>query len=90
MLSYKKISETKASGITIYSLPNNKIWSKFKAFADNNLNVYQKLKFALGRLENIVGKGQNAGYQHFLLPHKVFKRLQFLRVTKSWDCVEMS
>ena len=29
--------------------------------------VTQKLKFNLGRAENIVGKGENAGYQHFLL-----------------------
>ena len=36
-------------------------------FADDNLNVSQKLKFALGRAENIVGKGENAGCQHFLL-----------------------
>ena len=51
------------------SLPNNKILdlSKLEAFADDNLNVYQKLKFALGRVENIVGKGENAGFQHFLL-----------------------
>ena len=53
----------------INSLPNDKflVLSKFKAFADNNLNVYQKLKFASGRLEIMVGKGENAGYQHFLL-----------------------
>ena len=25
------------------------------------------------RLENIVRKGENAGYQHFLLSHNVFK-----------------
>ena len=51
------------------SLPDDKILhlSKLKAFSDDNLNVYQKLKFALGRVENIVGKGENAGYQHFLL-----------------------
>ena len=51
------------------SLPNDKILdlSKLKAFSDDNLNVYQKLKFALGRVEDIVGKGENAGYQHFLL-----------------------
>ena len=44
------------------SLPNDKILdqSKLKAFADDNLNVYKKLKFALGRIENIVGKGENA------------------------------
>ena len=27
----------------------------------------KKLKYILGRVENIVGKGENAGYQHFLL-----------------------
>ena len=51
------------------SLPNDKIvdLSKLKAFADDKLNVTQKLKFPLGRVENFVGKGENAGYQHFLL-----------------------
>ena len=33
----------------------------------NGLNVTEELKFVLGRVENIVGKGENAGYQHFLL-----------------------
>ena len=36
------------------------------------LNVYQKLKFALGRVENIMGQGENAGFQHFLLFPKGF------------------
>ena len=29
------------------------------------------------RVENIVGKGENAGYQHFLLFRNVLKRLLF-------------
>ena len=43
------------------SLPNNKILdcSKFKAFADDKINVGQKLKTVYGRVENIVGKGEN-------------------------------
>ena len=51
------------------SLPNDKIlhWSKFKAFADDISNVAQMTKLGLDRLGNIVGKGENAGYQHFLL-----------------------
>ena len=59
------------------SLPNNKILALniFKAFADDKIIVTQKLKFVLGRVENIVGKGENAGYQHFLLSHYVFQRL---------------
>ena len=27
----------------------------------------EKWKFVLGSVENIMGKGENAGYQHFLL-----------------------
>ena len=38
-----------------------------KALADDKMNVTEKLKFGLGRVENIMGKGENAGYQHFLL-----------------------
>ena len=46
------------------SLPNNNVldWSKFKELADDKINVTERLKFNLGRVENIVGKGENAGY----------------------------
>ena len=36
-------------------------WSKLKAFADDKLKVTDGLKFVLGRVENIVGKGEKAG-----------------------------
>ena len=64
------------------SLPNNKILnlSKFKAFADDNIILTKKLKFVLGRVENIVGKGKNAGYQHFLLFPQCFQKLSFPEV----------
>ena len=42
-------------------------WSNLKAFADYKIYDTEKLKFVLGRVENIMGKGENAGYQHFLL-----------------------
>ena len=38
------------------------------------MNVNQKLKFDLGRVKKIVGKGENAGYQ--------FSKSLFLRVVK--------
>ena len=38
-----------------------------KALADYKLNVPKMLVFLLDRVENNVGKGGNAGYQHFLL-----------------------
>ena len=55
--------------LSVNSLPNDKILdkSKFKALADDKINVTEKLKFGSERIENIVGKGKNAGYQHFLL-----------------------
>ena len=53
-----------------------------KLFADKNLNMNQKLKSALGRLENIVGKGENAGYQHFLLFLHCFQKASCTRVLK--------
>ena len=54
--------------VLVNSLLNDKFldWFKLKAFADDKINVAEKLKFTLGRIENIVGKGENAGYQHFL------------------------
>ena len=47
----------------INSLQNNILdWSKMNAFADDKINVSEKLKLLLGTVENIVGKGENAGY----------------------------
>ena len=64
---------------TLNPLPDNKILdpTKLKAFADNKINVTQKLNFYLGRVENIAGKGENAGYQHFLLFPQCFQKLSF-------------
>ena len=62
--------------LPLYYLPDDKIvdWSKLKGFADNKIDVNGILKFGLGRVENIVGKGENAGYQHFLLFPKMFSK----------------
>ena len=51
------------------SLPNDKMlgWSILKAFAEDKLNVTKELTFVLEKEENIVGKGENAGNQYFLL-----------------------
>ena len=46
----------------------------------------QKLKFSLGRVENVVGKGENAGYQHFLLFPQCFQKDTFSRAFKSGLC----
>ena len=55
-------------------LPNDKIldMTKLKAFADESfadakLNVDEMTNSFLDRVENSEGRGENAGYQHFLL-----------------------
>ena len=60
------------------SSPNDKI----EGFADDKMNVTWKLNFVLGRVENMVGKGENAGYQHFLLFPQCFQKLSFWRSLK--------
>ena len=54
--------------LTLYQ-NNDKIldWFKFEAFADDNLKVIKMIIYVLDRVENIVGKRENAGYQHFLV-----------------------
>ena len=49
----------------------------------------QSLRFVSGKVENIMGKGENAGYQHFLLFPKCFHSL-FFKVIQSWNCVVKS
>ena len=47
----------------IKSLPNKKFLdrSELKELAEDIINMTEKLKFVLGLIENIVGKGENAG-----------------------------
>ena len=54
--------------------PNDKILecSKFKAHADDKINVTPKFNF-LEIVENTVGKGENAGFQHVLLFPQCFQ-----------------
>ena len=77
----------------INSLPNDKIlfWNKLNAFVEDKMNLNERLKLVSGRVENFVGKGENNGYQHFLLSPQFFPNLSlsmflkgfFLRVVKS-------
>ena len=68
----------------INSLLNNKNFdrSKLKSFADDKLNLNKKSKLVLGRVENIVGKGENTGYQHFLLFQQCFQKASLLKSLK--------
>ena len=82
---YSTVTEHSCLG-KINTLPNDKLldWSKLKAFADNKIKVLKMMIF-----ENIVGKGENAGYQHFLFIPQCFQEF-LLGVVKSRDCVVKS
>ena len=45
--------------------------------------VRRKLKIVFERIKNIVGKVENAGYQHFLLFVQCFRKSFFSKVIKS-------
>ena len=49
-----------------------------KGFADNKIKVNQKLKFDLGKVKNIVGKGENAGKLAFAPFPTMFSKGFFL------------
>ena len=60
--------------------------SKLKAFADDKIIETQKLKIKLRRVENIVRKGENTGFQHFLFFPQCFQKASYSGL-RSRDCV---
>ena len=62
--------------ITVYQTKN---FTRFnlEAFTHDRLDMNQKLKSDFGRIENIAGNGENAGYQHFLLFSQCFQKVYF-------------
>ena len=70
------------------SLPNDKIlaWSKLKALADDKIKFAEMMIFVFDRVENIVGKVENAGYQHFLLFQKCFQKAFYSGLLKIGLC----
>ena len=62
--------------INSLSTEKNLDCSKIKAFADDIINMTEKLKFVLGRFENVVGKKEKMLVASiFSISHNVFKRL---------------
>ena len=58
-------------------------WSKLKAIADDKMNVIKKKSISiLGSLQNIMGKGEIAVYQHFHLFPQCFQKPSFSRSCK--------
>ena len=62
--------------LLVAPLPEDKSkTSKLKEFADNNFKFDENGRKLSKRIENIVGKGEIARYEQFLLSPSVFKRL---------------
>ena len=72
------------------TLPNEYMLasSKLKAFAGNKRNAAEMIISVLDTVENIVGKEENAGYQHFLLFPQSFQKASFSGLLKSGLCDE--
>ena len=75
------------------TFPNNRTLdeTKFKVFADNKLNFANMTISLFDRVENTVGKGENTGYQHFLLFSQCFPKSSSLGSLKvGINCVVKS
>ena len=82
-----KLAGLRPVELKINSLPKGEIldWSKLKANADDKIKVLKINIFVFHTVEHTVGKGENAGYQSFLLFQQCFQK-PFFRVVKSQDC----
>ena len=69
----------KSSYFTRNTLPNNKIFdmTELEAFADDKIDVAEMMISVLKGRKH-VGKGENAGYQHFPLFPQCFQKIPFL------------
>ena len=64
--------------------------TKLKVFAEEKLSLAKMMIPAFDGIENVVGKGENAMYQHFLLFPTMISKDFFLGVNKSRDCMVKS
>ena len=85
--SLKFLHFTYNSQLCVNPLPNDKIsdWSKLKT--KRQINVAEMMISLSHLAANIVGKGENAGNQHFLLFPQCFQKPSFsgsLKVAIKW------
>ena len=75
---------------TLTLLRNDKILdqSKWKAFADDKVNVAEKLKFVFGKGRKHCGKRRKCWLPAFSLFLTMFSKGFFIKVVKSRNCVE--
>ena len=61
--------------LTLYQTTKFWAWPNWKYLQMKNFNVAKKMISLFDSLENIVEKGENAGYKHFLLFPQCFQKL---------------
>ena len=98
ILKPETLNRTTCSKATILFLPfnpfpddKNLTMCKLKAFAHDKTNVTFMIISAFDKVENIFGKGENAGYQHFLLFPQYFEKAFFPDASKGvimWERVK--
>ena len=68
----------------IHSLPSDKtlVFTKLKAFADDKSNIAKTRISVFDTVENIVEKGENTRYQHFLFFPQCFQKSSYTGLLK--------
>ena len=71
--------------MSLSPLPNDRTLdrSKFKSFVDDTLILSQMVRPVFYKIENIVGKGENAGIKHFF--PTMFSKGFFLTTVETQD-----
>ena len=79
-------------GLSVTTLPNDKILDQFQfeRLCRRQNKCRYEINFVMGRVEKIVGKGENAGCQHFSPFPTMFSKVLIVWVVKSWDCMSRS
>ena len=67
----------KVKPLTLYQTTKFLDWSKLKAFADDKIKLLKMITIVFDSVENIVGKGENVGFQHFLLFPQCFQKVLY-------------
>ena len=75
VISWRSVRHMCRSGINLLSDATIPALTKLKAFTDNNFTAAKMVQFPFQRLDNIVGKGENADHQHFLLFPQRFQKV---------------
>ena len=68
------------------TLPNDKILPSSTLFVENNFRMVDMVQFFFDRIENIVEKGENAGFQNFLSFTQCFQKACFSALLKMGLC----